>query len=148
MRTRPGNRTAPKQSGFTLIEVLVALVILGIGIGSILAAYSGSLRLMQRARDHSVAGLLARSKLDETLATENGEVADDGREERYNGTLFGYRITTTPVDLISEELAEKLPGAPRLEEVRVEVFWGEEDRQQRYVMSSFRTARPQAPKQP
>ncbi|WP_374355810.1 prepilin-type N-terminal cleavage/methylation domain-containing protein [Chitinimonas sp.] len=138
----------PQQAGFTLIEVLVALVILGIGIASILSAYSGSLRLMQRARDHASAGLLARSKLDETLATENAEISDDGREERYNGTLFGYRITTTPVDLVSKSLAEKLPGAPRLEEVKVEVFWGEEGQQQRYVMSSYRNAlsKPDKPK--
>lgn len=132
--------------GFTLIEVLVALVILGIGIASVLTAYSGSLRLMHSGRDHAVAALLARSKLDETLASNNANIDQGDAEERYNGTLFGYRITTTPVTLVDKGLSEKLPSAPTLEEIRVEVFWGEKDKQQQYTLVSYR--KPQSKAKP
>jgi type II secretion system protein I len=148
------------NAGFTLIEVLVALVIMGIGVASILVAYSGSLRLMQSARDHTVAAMLARSKLEETLASGNADITGDNADERYNGTLFGYRITTTPIALTTKAVAEKLGDLPKLEEIRVEVFWGSEDRRQRYVIAAYRhelkkpsdtkalTATPKAPLPP
>lgn len=57
--TRPSNR-----DGFTLIEVLVALVILSTGLVLILEALGGALRALGDGRDALCATLFARDGLD------------------------------------------------------------------------------------
>jgi type II secretion system protein I len=141
----PDNQIHP-HAGFTLVEVLVALVIMGIGIASILVAYSGSLRLMHSAREHTTAALLARSKLEATLASGNADIVGDDGDERYNGMLYGYRITTTPVSLTTKAVAQRVGDLPKLEEIRVEVFWGDEGKQQRYVIAAYRHEPKRPPK--
>lgn len=127
--------------GFTLIEVLVALVILGIGISAVLIAYSGSMRLMRESSAYQSAVLLARSKLDETWVDPGIDISDsteDSQEERYNGVLYAYRITVRPVPILEEALAEKITLPVELQEILVEVFWGEENEQRTYRLSAFR----------
>jgi type II secretion system protein I len=135
-------RSDRRQVGFTLIEVLVALVILGLGVASILVAYSSGINLMRVARDKTTAALLARSKLEETLATGNADIEGDTDEERYNGVLYAYRITTTPLPLVNKTVADHFKDLPQLEEIRVDVYWGEKDKQQRYELVSYRRRTP------
>ncbi|MDN3578064.1 prepilin-type N-terminal cleavage/methylation domain-containing protein [Chitinimonas viridis] len=131
------SRQSKRQRGFTLLEVLVALTILGLGLASLLIAYSGSLRLTQRAQDQTVAATLARSKLDETLASKNADIKGDEAEEIYNGTRYTYRITSTPYPLLDEGLYQRLPDAPRLEVIQVDVYWGSEARPQHYQLLNY-----------
>lgn len=131
-------RAKSHQQAFTLVEVLVALVILGIGISSVLIAYSGSFKLMQKASAYQSAVFLARSKLDETWVDTNLDISGDDEEERYNGVLYGYRITIRPVPLLEKALVEKVTMPIELQEITVEVFWGEEDNKQRYALTSYR----------
>ncbi|MDK2122872.1 type IV pilus modification PilV family protein [Parachitinimonas caeni] len=132
------------SQGFTLIEVLVALVVLGIGVASVLTAYSGSMRMMKRSADYETAVLLARSKLDEATAVPDAELDDDGAEERYNGTLFAYRISWTPIPLLDESLSKKAKLAVGLDEVKVEVHWEDEGQDRQYSLISYRLKQEQA----
>ena len=59
------SRTA--QAGFTLLEVAVALAILGIGIVGCLHIFSGSLRLQERASRQTRVVLHARATMDALL---------------------------------------------------------------------------------
>ena len=131
MRTKP-------QQGFTLIEVLVALVILGIGVSSILVAYSGSLKLMRQSNGYESALLLARSKMDETWAAPETDIKGDEQEERYNGTLYGYRITLRPTPILEPALEGKVTMPVELQEILVEVFWGEEAERREYRLYAYR----------
>ncbi|MBV8466572.1 MAG: prepilin-type N-terminal cleavage/methylation domain-containing protein [Burkholderiales bacterium] len=142
MRRTTDTSARRRISGFTLIEVLVALVILGLGMASILVAYSSSLNLMRVSRDKTTAALLARSKLEETIATNNADIEGDSDEERYNGVLYAYRITTTPLPLVSKTVADHFKDLPQLEEIRVDVYWGEKDKQQNYELVSYRRRTP------
>ncbi len=57
-----------RQAGFTLMEVLVALVILGLALGAVMEAVSGSLAGREGARAMAEAVAFARSRLAEALA--------------------------------------------------------------------------------
>ncbi|MEM6734211.1 MAG: prepilin-type N-terminal cleavage/methylation domain-containing protein, partial [Myxococcota bacterium] len=51
------------KRGFTLLEVMIALLILAVSLAVLLQAQAGSLANSSRARDMTVATLLARSKM-------------------------------------------------------------------------------------
>lgn len=53
------------RQGFTLLEVIVAVVILAVGLSALFTSEGGAIRLAQRARTTTVATLLARCKMAE-----------------------------------------------------------------------------------
>lgn len=79
------------EAGFTLIEALVALAILGVALASVLRAYGAGFRSAERAEMQTHALLLADSRLAEatTMLTEPGE--SRGREAGY-----AWRVTASP----------------------------------------------------
>ncbi|MET0340727.1 MAG: type II secretion system protein [Polyangiales bacterium] len=54
-----------ERLGFTLLEVMIAVVILAIGLSSLFTSEAGAIRIAQRARTTTVATLLARCKMAE-----------------------------------------------------------------------------------
>ena len=54
-----------KRAGFTLLEVMIAVVILAIGLSSLFTSEAGAIRIAQRARTTTIATLLARCKMAE-----------------------------------------------------------------------------------
>ena len=112
----PGN-----TAGFTMVEVLVALVILGT---TILAVF-GALRDCSRAAHHT--RMLTRSVLlAETLladARTSGEAVFETKQGQQDFYSWKVEIAPTPVDNL---------GA-----VRVEVRWLEQQRPQQYELLSL-----------
>jgi general secretion pathway protein I len=66
-----------KKAGFTLLEVMVAVAILGVALTAIFSSEAGAIRASNRARRTNVATLLARCK----LAELEEKVARDGFNE-------------------------------------------------------------------
>ena len=60
-----------RQRGFTLLEVLVATVIMAIAVSGLLANLSSSLRAGARLTNYDRAAQLARVKMDELLISES-----------------------------------------------------------------------------
>ena len=77
---------ASSQRGFTLLEVLVAMALIGFGLAVAFTAVSGTARLDEKMSGHFAAMALARSKLDETLASPKFAVANDLGEDRFAAT--------------------------------------------------------------
>ena len=67
MLTRTTHPAAPGTRGFTLMEVMAALVIVAVVLLSILAIRSRNLQDAARARDTRFAGILAQRLLEEAL---------------------------------------------------------------------------------
>jgi general secretion pathway protein I len=99
--------------GFTLFEILIAVMILGIALPILFQLFSGTLRAVKKSRDYTQALALAQQKLEELtvmkvapMETESGEGPDG---------LFWERIVvpTDPLpDLlpVDEDGGDEVPG--------------------------------------
>jgi general secretion pathway protein I len=122
MSSAPGR--SARDGGFTLLEVLVALVVLATTVVAVLQLFGGGLRLARTAGDHADAALLASAKLAELDPGPLTEGATDGTEGPYRWTR---RVTLDPTLLPIE--ADTLETARiRLARVNVEVRWGQNRR--------------------
>jgi prepilin-type N-terminal cleavage/methylation domain-containing protein len=126
--------------GFTLLEIAVALAILGVGVVTCLQIFSGSLRLQDRAARESRAVLHARATMDALLFQP--EIADH-EEERTTADGFVTRI------LVRHATIEEGAPDPRdvdefpettLRYLRVDVLWQDGLGQKSYSVSSLRMA--------
>lgn len=114
------------QRGFTLLEVLVAMALIGIGFATAFVALSGSRRLAEKVSAHEVAMQIARAKLDEILHSKGNTLIEDKegtKELIYAGQSFGYQVKIRPVAV---PLAAT-PDEALVEDVGIEVFWGDKD---------------------
>jgi len=83
------------SQGFTLLEVMIAVVILAVGLASLFTSEAGAIRIAQRARTTTVASLLARCKMaevEEQVAKEGwpGELIEGRDECCEDGEKDGY----------------------------------------------------------
>jgi general secretion pathway protein I len=77
-----------RPRGFTLLEVLVALAILGVALGALLQAFAGGLRRLSVLEDYAAAVTQARSQLDR-LGAELPLA-----EGQYSGSFAGGMVWT------------------------------------------------------
>lgn len=121
---RHARRKTGGESGFTLIEVLVALVVLGTAAGLLLAAQTASGRLARAVMERESAVWLARSRLVEAAAFPDRLPPEDNREDRHEGVNYQTRIGYREISPLTEVPIDKVPLDQRLIEIRVDVTWG------------------------
>jgi type II secretion system protein I len=82
--------------GFTLIEILVAVVVLSVGIVAVLGAFDVSLRAAERSRDAVLEAALLRERVQEVEAVLRATGSWEGAgEESFRGGRFqGFRRRT------------------------------------------------------
>jgi general secretion pathway protein I len=114
---RPGTT---RQSGFTLIEVLVALVVLAVAVVAVLQLFGGGLRLARASGDHLEATLLASSMLTDLA----WETLEEGTTEGSVGAFRWSRQITVDPALLPEEPDPARPDPVKLARVSVDVRWG------------------------
>lgn len=117
----------------TLMEVLVAFIVLSLTMAVILRIFSGGMRLSGRADSYSRAVFLAQSRLavvgvERPLlqSEENGQV----------GANMRWRVSVTRVDDGGE--ADRLLMPVRQYLVRAQVEWQEDGRYQQVELASMR----------
>jgi prepilin-type N-terminal cleavage/methylation domain-containing protein len=107
----------PKTGGFTLLEILVTLAILGIAITVILQLFSANLRALSVSKDYASAAIRAEAKMRDIL-----EEADLNEKSWSEVTDEGYRFDAT----ITETLKERTENLQvRLLEIALTVQWAE-----------------------
>lgn len=116
----PENVQAPSSpgradTGFTLLEVLVALAVLGIAVTVIIQLFSANLRALSASEDYVSASLRGAEKM-RTL------VDDEGLDEKAWTEISpeGYRLDIA----VKENLAERTEILPvKLLEIAVTIQW-------------------------
>jgi general secretion pathway protein I len=130
------------RRGFTLLEVLVATVIMGIAVAGLIAGLSQSVKNAARLTDYDRAVMLARTKMSELLidTTLPYEGALDGQFERdiAGGIPSGWRAAIRPFDVPPNAG----PGAIVLQRVALELWWQPASGSRRTIeIESYRRAR-------
>lgn len=69
--------THRSDKGFTLLEVMVALAIIATSLVTLLGTHLLSLDLAQKHKDQTMAAMLARGKLEETMSDGFDSLASD-----------------------------------------------------------------------
>ena len=120
---RPTLSTSP-QAGFTLLEVLIALVIVMVALGGLLDGGVLGLRSAHASQKHEQAASLARSYLaEQSVALQPGERSGDA------GDGFVWRVAIRPISAVRVVPLGAPPGlaaqAPvvTLYGVTVQVSW-------------------------
>ncbi|QTN26117.1 general secretion pathway protein GspI [Rhodoferax sp. AJA081-3] len=117
----------------TLMEVLVAFVVLSLTMAVILHIFSGGMRNSRLTDSYSRAVFLAQSRL-AAVGVENALVP--GEESGRVGTSLQWRVNIARVDDNGE--ADRLLMPVRQYLVRVQVAWQEDGRDKQIELSSVR----------
>ena len=119
--------------GMTLIEVLVAFIVLSVTMAVIMQIFSGGMRNARLAESYSRAVFLAESKMAAVglerplaLGEESGQVGSD----------MQWRVSVSPAEDDATTNAQLMPV--RLYQVRVAAAWGEDGRQRQVELVTFR----------
>jgi len=121
------------QQGFTLIEVLVAFVLLSLTLAVILQIFSGGLRNIGATEDYTRAMVLAEAK----LAQLGSEIALETGETGGENDIFNWRLYVAPYQGESVEI-EGAESAVQLYDITLNVQWRQGSRRPQI---SFRTLR-------
>jgi len=135
--------------GFTLLEVLLAFVILAAASGLLLGMLSGGLGQVSRARSDTEASLYAQSLLDGVGVL--APIAPGTRDGEFGGGRYHYRLQIAevpdPAPAPPDSLASTVPvdpaTMPKLFRLALDVRWGDRPTQQLHIA----TLRARAPTQ-
>ena len=138
-----GGRCArSKKTGFTLLEVLVATVIMGIAVAGLIAGLSQSVKNASRLNDYDRSAMLARTKmndllLDATLPLQ-GQTSGDFTLADSGGVPSGWHADIKPFDVPPNAG----PGAVVLQRIGLDVWWQPPTGTRRTLsLESYRQAR-------
>jgi general secretion pathway protein I len=127
---------ASPQSGFSLLEVLVATVIMGIAVTALIVGLSQSVRNAARLSDYDRAAMLARTKMNDLLL--DVDVPFDGAVDGEFDANTGWRAVLRPFDIPPAAG----PGTPILQQVALEIWWQPQRGTRRTLqLNGYRTMR-------
>ena len=96
--------------GFTLLEVLVALAILGVAVVASIQGFAQGLRLLKLAGDHQDAMLVADEKLREVVDPSEG--SEEGTETRFRWKRTIVRVATPELTTATQQAPAVTQQAP------------------------------------
>jgi len=119
--------------GMTLIEVLVAFIVLSVTMAVIMQIFSGGMRNARLAESYSRAVFLSESKM-AAAGLERPLLAGEDRGQV--GGDMQWRVSVTPAEEDATTNARLMPL--RLYLVRVTVSWGDDGRERQVELTSLR----------
>ncbi len=123
-------RTRQASSGFTLLEVLVALSILGVAVLALVQLFSANLKSISASEEQVSRSLEAQSKMREVLTNK------EFSERTWNGvTDNGTRFEVS----VSEALSERVENLPvKLVRIEVKILWTHGSRDKALTLTTLK----------
>lgn len=106
-----------QQAGFTLLEVLVATVIMGIAVTALIVGLTQSVKNASRLSQYDRAAMLARTKMNDLLLDTS--LPFDGTVQGTFDGNSGWQATLKPF----EAPPNAMPGMMILQRVALEIWW-------------------------
>jgi prepilin-type N-terminal cleavage/methylation domain-containing protein len=138
MKRQAMKRTRARQCGFTLLEVLVAAVIMGIAVAGLLSGLSASTRNAARLSQYDRATLLARQKMDELLVASElrrGQPMQGSFDPALTGgSPIGWDAVIQPF----ETAPGAGPGQWVVDRVQLQIWWMDGETKRAFSLEGFR----------
>jgi general secretion pathway protein I len=134
--TSGGNVFSTK--GFTLIEIVVALAILGIGLTVIIELFSGGLRLGRTSEEYTRAMGFARMKMEEITSKQNIE---EGTDEGDFDKTFRWQVDVKKIDLFPVDKNPDLKPPVDLFQVKVNILWKSGSKERSAILETYKTGK-------
>jgi len=125
-------------TGFTLIEVVVAMAILAIGLTVIIELFAGGLRLGRTSVEYTKAVNYARMKMEEITVKE---AMEEGREEGTFDDTYRWQVDVKRVDILPGEKKTDVKPPAELFQVKVNVLWKSGLKERSAFIESYKTVR-------
>jgi general secretion pathway protein I len=119
------SRSALKNQGFTLLEVMIALAIVGIALVVMLGLAQRSVLTNGRLQQMTLATLLAKQKMAEIEHGINRGSDDTQGDFPEPNQAFNWRRVNTPTPIIG------------IVQVDLSVLWGKEEENDQVTLTSF-----------
>jgi general secretion pathway protein I len=132
------NRTIEK--GFTLLEVLVAIAILGIGLTIVIQLLAGGLRLGRTSEEYTKAVNYARIKMEEIAVKPT---LKEGNEEGKFDDIYRWQMVVKKVDLLPIENKPDFIPPANFFQVQVDVLWKSGFKERSTRIESYKTVKPE-----
>ena len=118
-----------ETSGFTLLEVMVAMAIIAIALTAVLGSQSQGVSLASEAKFNTTAPLLAQSKIAEIEVAEQGVLTGDSGDfgEDFPGYIWEFSVEDTVFE-------EPENVSDLLKRIDLKVSWGEEQQYQYHLI--------------
>jgi len=125
-----------EYTGFTLIEVVVAMAILAIGLTVIIELFAGGLRLGRTSVEYTKAVNYARMKMEEITVKE---AMEEGREEGTFDDTYRWQVDVKRVEILSGENKIELKPPAELFQVKVNILWKSGSKERSTFIESYKT---------
>lgn len=125
-------------TGFTLIEVVIALAILGVGLTVIIELFSGGLRLGKVSEEYIKAMNYASMKMEEM---EGKEDVDEGIEEGAFEDHYRWQTKVKKVDLLPVEMETDFKPPVELLQIKVNILWKSGTKERSTGIESYKTVK-------
>ncbi len=116
-----------RRKGFTLLEMMVAAVIMAVAVSGLMSSLSTSMRNASKITEYDRASIMARSKMDELISQPHLP-----RRTLLEGP--GWRARVTPFEMPPNPQ----PGYSILDRIELEVSWMAGDQRKTFVLEGFR----------
>ena len=126
------------RDGFTLIEVIIAIAILGIGLTVIMELFSGGLRLARVAEEHTRAMNYASLRMEE-IATQ--KTVEEGEEEGEFDKTFRWQVGIKKVDILGGDHGTEFKPPATLYHIRLLVLWKSGSGERSASLETYKTVK-------
>ena len=135
-------RSTTFVKGFTLLEVVVAMAILGMGLTVIIELFSGGLRLARTSEEYTKAMNFAHMKMEEI--TSQQKIEEGSNEGKCDDDTFRWQVKIKKTDLLPIEKDSDFKPPIELFQVIVDILWQSGSKERSARIESYKASKLEA----